>query len=88
MCIVEELRPSRKSAKGENIVPVKYKIDVLAALKEKGFSSYRLIHEKKLGAGSVQKLREGKILAPEGLGVLCELLQLQPGDILEYSPEK
>lgn len=66
-------------------MPIRYKIDVLAALKSKGFSSYKLIHDKKLGAGSVQKLREGKVLAPEGLAILCELLECQPGDILEYT---
>lgn len=65
-------------------MPVKYKIDVLAALKAKGFSSYKLIEEKHLSSSSVQKLRNGKILSPEGIGKLCELLQIQPGDLLEY----
>ena len=68
-------------------MPIKYKIDVLAALKEKGFSSYKLVHDKILGAGSVKKLRDKKILAPEGLAVLCDLLDCQPGDLLEYEPE-
>lgn len=66
-------------------MPIAYKIDVLAALKEKGYSSYKLIQEKRLSSSSVQKLRKGQILAPEGLAVLCDLLQCQPGDILEYN---
>ena len=69
-------------------MPIKYKIDVLAALKEKGFTSYRLIEEKKLSSSSVQKLRNKKILSPDGLATLCELLQCQPGDFLEYAPEE
>ncbi len=67
-------------------MPIAYKIDVLAALKEKGYSSYKLIQEKHLSSSSVQKLRDKKILAPEGLAVLCDLLDCQPGDLLEYRP--
>lgn len=69
-------------------MPVKYKMDVLAVLKENGFSSYKLIEEKHLSSSSVQKLRDGKILSSEGIGKLCELLQLQPGDLLEYVEEQ
>ena len=61
--------------------------DAKAALKEKGFSSYRLINEKYLSSSSVQKLRDKKVLAPEGLAVLCSLLDCQPGDFLEYTKE-
>lgn len=66
---------------------LQYKINVLAALKEKGYSTYRLSVEKILSHSSIQKLKEGKILSADGIGTLCELLECQPGDILSYEPE-
>ena len=44
------------------LMSLKYKIDILAALKEKGYSSYRLANEKIMGNGSIQKLRNGEVL--------------------------
>lgn len=65
-------------------MPLNYKIDVLAALKDKGYSSYRLVNEKIFGNGSVQKLRHGEMLGIEGIATLCDLLNCQPGDLLEF----
>lgn len=64
-----------------------YKIDVLQALKLKGFSSYRLRHERLIGERQIQQLREGVIVSPSCLEKLCTLLECQPGDILEHIPE-
>ena len=63
-----------------------YKIDVLAALKNAGYSSYRLRKEKIMGEASMQKIREGGLMSWENLSRICELLNCQPGDILEYKP--
>ena len=38
-------------------MPIKYKIDILAALKEKGYSTYRLRKEKLIGEATIQQLR-------------------------------
>lgn len=69
-------------------MPLKYKVDILAALKVKGYTSYRLINEKLFSSGSVQKLREGEMLSSDGIAKLCELLKCQPGDIIEYSDDE
>ena len=69
-------------------MPLKYKINILAALKDRGYSTYRLSVEKILSHSSIQKLKEGKILSAEGLATLCELLECQPGDILCYEPKE
>lgn len=61
-----------------------YKVDVLQALKEKGYTSYKLRTEKLIGERQVQQLREGVIVSPAVLDKLCKLLKCQPGDILEY----
>lgn len=66
-------------------MPITYKIDVLAALKAKGYSSTRIRSEKLLGQSYLQQLRRGEIVSNACLAKLCELLECQPGDILEYS---
>jgi len=65
-------------------MPIKYKIDVLAALKERGFTTYRIRQEKLLSESTVQKLRQGLGVSWDNLEMLCKLLECQPGDIIEY----
>ena len=65
-------------------MPLRYKINVLSALKDKGYTTYRLSKEKILSHGSVQKIREGEVLSTEGITTLCKLLNMQPGDLLIY----
>ena len=64
-------------------MPLRYKIDVLAALKEAGYSSYRLRKEKLLSESTLQKLRDGIIVSTDVIEQLCGLLNCQPGDLLE-----
>lgn len=61
-----------------------YKIDVLAELKEAGFTTSRLRKEKLLNESAIQYLREGKPLGPIPLNQVCKLLDIQPGNILKY----
>ena len=63
---------------------IRYKIDILAALKEKGFNTNRLRKEKLLSEGVIQSLREDKYIALQNLSRICELLDCQPADLLEY----
>ena len=66
-----------------------YKIDVLQALRTAGYSSYRLQKEKLLADSTLQKLRSGQTsITVENLNTICELLHCQPGDILQWSPDK
>jgi len=62
---------------------LKFKINVLDALKEAGFTSYRIRKEKLLSESTLQKLRNGEGVSWENLSVLCDLLKCQPGDIIE-----
>ena len=68
-------------------MPIKYKIDIMEALKEKGFTSYRIRMEKIIGERQMQQIRNGEIVSIACLTKLCELLDCQPGDILEYVPD-
>lgn len=69
-------------------MPIKYKIDIIEALKEKGFTSYRIRMEKIIGERQMQQIRNGEVVSIACLTKLCELLNCQPGDILEYVPEE
>ena len=40
---------------------LKYKIDVLEALKEKGYSSYKIRKDKLIGEAQLTKIRSGDI---------------------------
>lgn len=65
-------------------MPLQYKIDVLSALKEKGYNTNQLRKGKILAEGVIQSLREKKPISWANLEKLCAFLQVQPGDILEY----
>ena len=65
-------------------MPIKYKIDVIAKLKEKGYSTYRIRKEKLLGEATLQKIRNGEAVSWENISVICKLLDCQPGEILSY----
>lgn len=65
-------------------MPLQYKIDVLNALKEKGFTTYKIRQEKLLSESTVQKLRAGIGVSWENIETLCRLLECQPADLIEY----
>lgn len=65
-------------------MPLKYKIDVLAALISAGFSTYRLQKDKLLSQSTIQKLRDKEPISWANIEKICKLLNCQPGDILEY----
>ena len=65
---------------------IKYKIDVLHALKNAGFTTYRLRKDKILGEATIQKLRGFELVSWENINTICKLLSCQPGDMMEYVP--
>ena len=69
-------------------MPIKYKIDVLTELKNKGYSQSRIRSEKLIGQSYLTQLRHGELVSWKTIETLCELLDCQPGDILEYVPEE
>ena len=66
---------------------IRYKINVLQALKEAGYTTYRLQKEKLISAGTVQKIRNDDVsLSIDMVNTICDLLHCQPGDLLEWYP--
>ena len=66
---------------------IRYKIDVIQALKAKGYNSNRIRQDKIFGQQQLQKIRQGEIASKSVLNIICWLLDCQPGDILEYVPD-
>lgn len=66
-------------------MPMYYKIDVIAALKEKGYNTNRLRTENLLSQSAIQSIREKKPISWSNIAKICALLECQPGDILIYN---
>lgn len=68
---------------------IKYKIDIITALKEAGYSTYRIRKEKIFGEKTMQDFRNNQpVMSADCIEKLCQLLSCQPGDILEYVEER
>lgn len=65
-------------------MPIVYKKDVLAALKEAGYSTYKIRQARIFGQATLQAIRTGELVSWENMARICQLLKCQPGDILEY----
>ena len=63
---------------------IRYKIDVMNALKEKGYSSTRIREEKLIGQSYLQQLRHQELVSWKTIDTLCKLLHCDVGDIVEY----
>jgi putative transcriptional regulator len=66
---------------------MKYKIDVIAALKDAGYNTNRIRKEKIMGEAMLQKIRSGQMVSWATMETLCELLNCQPADLIEYVKE-
>ena len=67
---------------------IEYKIDILAELKKKGFSTYRIRKEKLFAESTLQAFRNNETVSFNVLGKLCQLLDCDIGDLLHYVPEQ
>lgn len=53
-------------------------------MKEKGLTTYKIRKNKVISERTLQNIREGKGITTDSIASLCEALECQPGDILEY----
>ena len=63
---------------------LQYRVDIMAELKKAGFTTYKLRDSRLLGESTIQKLRKEKPLSWNELETICDLLQCQPGDLIEW----
>ena len=66
---------------------IRYKIDIMARLKERGYSSTRIREEKLIGQSYLQQIRHGELVSWKTIDTICALLDCQPGALLEYVKE-
>lgn len=66
---------------------LQYKVDVMALLKAKGYSSTKIREEKLIGQSYLQQIRHGELVSWKTIETLCRLLECQPGDLIEYTTE-
>lgn len=69
-------------------MPIRYKIDVLEALRDAGYTQNRIRQEKLIGQSYLTQLRHREIVSWKTIDTICSLLGCQPGDIVEYLPEE
>ena len=75
---------NKYAGEGGVTMPIKYKINILQALKDAGYNTSTIRKEKIMGEAMLQKLREGQMVSWATLDTICELLQCQPGDLIEH----
>ena len=68
-------------------MPMKYKVDVIATLKEAGYNTSKIRKDKIMGEAMLQKIRSGQMVSWATLETICDLLNCQPGDLIEYVKE-
>lgn len=61
-----------------------YKIDVISALKEKGYNSTKILKGNLIGQAAMQKIRKNEMVGIKTLDQICTLLDMQPGEIIEH----
>lgn len=65
-----------------------YKINVIESLNEAGYNTTRILRENLIGQSAMQKLRNGEMVGIKTLEKICELLDMQPGNVIKYIEEK
>lgn len=67
-------------------MPIKYD-KLINLMKQAGITSYTVKKDKIIGQATYKKIFEGGDIDTRTIAKLCELLNCQPGDILEYEKE-
>lgn len=63
---------------------IRYKIDIVNKLYEKGYNSTKIRNDKLLGQATLTNLRKNKYISMDALNTICKLLECQPSDLIEY----
>ena len=85
-----EIAHSHTGDKGDisNVSLIAYNAEDFELLKEKGYTTYKIRQEKLIGQGTLTALKNGTGgLDAKTIARLCEVLDCQPGDLMEYIKE-
>lgn len=67
---------------------IEYKIDVMQALKNSGYTLSEFREKKILAQSTLTKLRNGVMVGIDNINTLCVLLHCQPGDLIKFVPNE
>ena len=56
-------------------------------LKERGYTSNYWLGQNGLHTSTVSKLKKNERVNTDTINTICQLLNVQPGDIMEYVPD-
>jgi len=56
-------------------------------MEEKGLSTYKIRQKNIISESTLQNMRHGKPIRTDAVGALCDELECQPGDLIEYIRE-
>ena len=68
-------------------MPITYD-KLLELFRDRGITSYTIKKDNIIGQASYKKIKEGGDIDTRTIAKLCKYLECQPGDILEYVPER
>lgn len=57
-------------------------------MKEKNISQYRLIKQYQFSAGQIGRLKKNSYVSTHTIEVLCQILDCNVEDIMEYRPDQ
>ena len=57
-------------------------------MKNKGITPYALINQYNVSAGQLSRLRKNQNISSHTINTLCDILDCQPGDLMEYIREE
>ena len=62
---------------------IRYKIDIMKELNNKGYNYMRIKKEKLLSAQTLENVKLGKSITLDTLNKICLMTNLQPKDVIE-----
>ncbi len=63
---------------------IRWKVDIMARLKEAGYTTYKIRKENLMGQQMLVKIRDGGLPSWATIDNICEWLHCQPGDLIEH----
>ena len=64
---------------------IRYKIDIMKELNEKGYNYTRIKKEKLLSAQTLENIKQGKSITLDTLNKVCLMTKLRVEDIIEMT---
>lgn len=66
---------------------LRYKIDIIQALRDKGVNSGTCRFSGQLSQSAFAYMKKGEIVGTKSIDQICSILRCQPGDLIEWVPD-